>query len=637
MRITFLTCFILLSFSIQSQESTKEQTTKMFSTSKEQINSFYETGLLQLSKNDFEGALSSFNLGLSNSMLNKEESLAAFGNLHLSALFLAQKKYLESIDSATKALSLFRKLNKYTELSSCHTRLGDIHFKISNFDTSHFYYLEALKICEKDNDEKGMATNLGKIGNILKITPDPDLDLPLARTNYNKALEIYIKLNDDIGIISSLTNIGAIDLKEGINHGNKDKIIRAIEVFEEALVMAKNKNLEKSQATLLGNIGPSLRMLNRNEESLKYLFESLEIKLILKEYPSAAHSCNDISETYIAMKDLQKAEEYALQAVELAKGVSLNQERFAYYLLSEIHYSLGEHQQSNSDLKMFYKLADSIFSLKKIASINENHIKYETEKRELKIQAQQSDIALLNEKNKVKNQLMIFGFLGLLSVFGFVLLFRAKNKQRQNQLLQEQFSQDLLLSQENERIRIAKELHDSVGQQLTLIKKKSQNSNLGEITKLTHNALEEVRGISRGLYPAMLKQLGLKESIEQIIYDFDEETDLFFTSEIDDINEYLNQDNSLNFYRFIQECLTNIIKHAKAKTVSLTIKNAGGSIVTVLSDNGIGFNTNDASKQNSLGLKTISERIRMLNGTISINSEPNKGTKITAQIPLQNE
>jgi len=136
-------------------------------------------------------------------------------------------------------------------------------------------------------------------------------------------------------------------------------------------------------------------------------------------------------------------------------------------------------------------------------------------------------------------------------------------------------------------------LHDSVGQQLTLIKKKSQNENQDDITVLTNNALEEVRSISRGLYPALLKQLGLTESIEQLINDYDEQTELFFSIEIDNINNYFTESTSLNFYRLIQECLTNIIKHAKAKSVTITIKKENNAIITLISDNGKGFNVND--------------------------------------------
>ncbi len=545
--------------------------------------------------------------------------------------------YSKSLEYMNKALSIFEKLNNDVEKSICYFKLGIIYNKIQDYENSIFYYFESLKIKEQLKDEKGVAASLEKIGGIYMITPDADIDLPKARLNINKAIEIYEKLNDEIGIISSLTNLGAINLKEGINHQNESKIHVAIKLFKEALTKSEELGLESSQATLLGNIGPSLRILNKYDESLEYLFKSLEIKKKLMNYTGAAHSCNDISETYIDMNDLPKAKEYALKAIEFARGVSINQERYAFYLLSEIEYNLGEYKNSFNDLKQYHKLADSIFSQNKIKSINEMQIKYETEKQAHLIKEQESDIALLNEKNKVKNQWILFGGTGLISVFGFIILVRSRNKAKQKQQLQVKFSQDLMLSQENERTRIAKELHDSIGQQLTFIKKKSQNLNQDEITKLTNNTLEEVRSISRNLYPALLKQLGLSESIEQLINEYDEETDFFFSIDIDDINSFLNETESLNFYRFIQECLTNTIKHSEAKTVSLSIKKQQNTIVTILSDNGKGFNVSDKEKLNSLGLKTIFERVRILKGELNINSKPEKGTIIKAKIPIKNE
>ena len=216
----------------------------------------------------------------------------------------------------------------------------------------------------------------------------------------------------------------------------------------------------------------------------------------------------------------------------------------------------------------------------------------------------------------------------LASILFFYLLKQASLKSR----LQQRFSEALMFSQERERTRIAGELHDSVGQQLTLIKKKAQNADHDEISALTHKALEEVRGISRGLYPAVLKQLGLTESIEQLIYDLDEETNMFFSADIKNIDDLLNEKESLNFYRFIQESFNNIVKHSQATSVDVTIKRRSRGFTAKIEDNGIGFSVSEKEKQNSLGLKTLSERIRILGGTLTLESTPNGGTRIIADI-----
>jgi len=221
----------------------------------------------------------------------------------------------------------------------------------------------------------------------------------------------------------------------------------------------------------------------------------------------------------------------------------------------------------------------------------------------------------------------------LLLLIGFSIAMYLLRQSAQKRKLQEQFSGALLVSQEDERTRIAKELHDSIGQQLTLIKRRAQTENKEEIVALSHKTLEEVRSISRGLYPAVLKQLGLSESIEQLILEIDEDTSLFCTAEIENIDSYFSKEESLNFYRFIQECINNSLKHAEATNLSVQVKNLPKSVLLQIKDNGKGFEVSEAIKNNSLGLKTLKERIRLLRGTMQIHSSPVKGTIINCEIP----
>ncbi len=218
----------------------------------------------------------------------------------------------------------------------------------------------------------------------------------------------------------------------------------------------------------------------------------------------------------------------------------------------------------------------------------------------------------------------------LLSSMLFYFYMQALEKRK----MQEQFTEDLLNSREKERTRIAKDLHDSVGQQLTLIKKKAQQQDVNDISELTHKTLEEVRGISRGLYPSVLNQLGLSESIEQLLLELDEQTDIFFTSEIDNIDGYLKDNAALNFYRFVQECMSNVLKHSEATSVSVNIKKIKNNLITEIKDNGKGFHVDEAARNRSLGLTTLSERIRILGGQMDIQSKLGKGTTINAQIPV---
>jgi len=199
--------------------------------------------------------------------------------------------------------------------------------------------------------------------------------------------------------------------------------------------------------------------------------------------------------------------------------------------------------------------------------------------------------------------------------------------------MDEQFSRDLLSGQEDERARIAKELHDSVGQQLTLIKQTAQNSDLPEMASLSNTALEEVRTISRNLYPAIISQLGITGAIEQLMLSIDDGTSLFVSTLVDDIDPYFTEKQSLIMYRFIQEAVANVLKHAEATTLSLEIEDEQSAVVIHISDNGKGFDAALALKKNSLGLKTMEERIKILKGTLEFINHTKDGSHIMAKIP----
>jgi signal transduction histidine kinase/ribosomal protein L33 len=209
--------------------------------------------------------------------------------------------------------------------------------------------------------------------------------------------------------------------------------------------------------------------------------------------------------------------------------------------------------------------------------------------------------------------------------------------QRTKGAMQVQFSQDLIQNQEEERSRIAKELHDSIGQQLTLIKQTAQNENLEYIAGLTHMTLEEVRSISRNIYPASLQRLGFKVSVEYLLEDVDNQTNMFIDVEIDEVDHFMDQKTTLNLYRFVQEAISNVIKHARSKTLQVKITALKNDIGIYIMDNGKGFVIDKEGMNNSLGFKTLKERINIVKGTLEIKTTLGKGTELIATIPKINE
>ena len=206
-------------------------------------------------------------------------------------------------------------------------------------------------------------------------------------------------------------------------------------------------------------------------------------------------------------------------------------------------------------------------------------------------------------------------------------------QQRKQGKMREKFAEELIEQQESERSRISKELHDGVGQQLTLLKKTAQNRDQQDLSELANNTLEEVRTISRNLHPPLLHELGLTESIRAMANQFDESTDLFFTLDLADIDAYFGSAESLHIYRFVQEGLSNLMKHSKAKAAFIeTSIDQNQHVKIIIEDNGVGMKSE--LKGFSLGLTTMQERIRILNGSFNIQSG-HPGTRLIAKIPVK--
>lgn len=227
------------------------------------------------------------------------------------------------------------------------------------------------------------------------------------------------------------------------------------------------------------------------------------------------------------------------------------------------------------------------------------------------------------------------------------LLRRRLERQQAEQLA---FSQHVLGKLEEERRRIAGDLHDSLGQMLMVIKhrvisaaeslseKPAIRSSMDEISNVTSVALEEVRRISHGLGPHQLDHLGLSRAIRASIDRASENNSIVFASRVENIDGLFDRDAEILLYRIVQEAVTNILKHSAATEAAVVVKKQPTAVSISIRDNGKGFDPARPSAQMhdfGYGLSGIGERVRILKGTLAIESQPGTGTSLTAEIPFK--
>ena len=211
--------------------------------------------------------------------------------------------------------------------------------------------------------------------------------------------------------------------------------------------------------------------------------------------------------------------------------------------------------------------------------------------------------------------------------------------------IQQQFAEQLIRSQEQERRRIAADLHDGLGQQILIIKNRVElamknvhntagtEEQLREITESARSAINDVRTISHGLRPIHLEQFGLRETLLNLCDQIRQTSSLECVHHIDEIDGCIPSDKEINFFRIIQEGINNILKHSGATQASFMIRRTDTSITASLWDNGKGFDI--LSLKEGLGLTGIRERTKILGGTCDIRSTPGDGTTVLITIPVQ--
>ncbi|SNB69918.1 two-component system, NarL family, sensor histidine kinase UhpB [Thermoflexus hugenholtzii JAD2] len=206
-------------------------------------------------------------------------------------------------------------------------------------------------------------------------------------------------------------------------------------------------------------------------------------------------------------------------------------------------------------------------------------------------------------------------------------------------------SQQILQAQEEERARIARELHDEAAQWLTslLIRQRlllrslppEMRPEVEELQRMTTAALEHLRRIAMELRPAILDDLGLVEALRWQAEEFQKQTGLSLTLQIQGRIERLPRQVELVLYRVAQEALTNIARHARATRVEITLNCSTEHLELLIADDGVGFDPEAVrrSRARSLGLIGMAERLALIGGTLEIDSAPGKGTRIRARVP----
>ena len=558
-------------------------------------------------------------------------------------------------DYGRKALALSYELNGLNVRQNVIRHFAQMHYKREDYDEAVALYQQALAIVdtmttlkrytEKDIDD-ARSTIYGNMGNLYNIQDKAHL----AIHYYQLALPIFEKYDWKESQVILYYNIGEL-------YGQMDNLdeaernyLKAIEkgvASGDSLMMAIPKKGLVGVYFNRGDYDQAIRTVNevlayykahRKEEPADYAYMlAMKARILLMEGHedvAAAKTCvaealpyidqsqmmfDDTGTIYMAACEVAMAEkrwnvalDYGLKSIHPDSSATVA-DKGGYMLLAEIYTELGQKEKAREYMTKTYDMMSRYATDHYQSGLSQMEVLYETEKKEAQI-AQMA-------KERRQQQWLLGLAAALLALFIVLLIYFQLAHRRQKALLAAKVA---LETEAKERHILARDLHDSLGGMLSLLRLKIEGGmDKDETLHLLDNTHTELRRVSHHLMPEELLQGGLVSAL----HDFAVSVPGAEFQSYGDIR--LSKEQELTLYRCAYELVNNALKHAKASHINIQLMQDNQEVTLTVSDDGTGM-----SDGSGMGLQNIRERIEPYHGTFRIVSNKTEGTEINVSLPL---
>jgi signal transduction histidine kinase len=513
--------------------------------------------------------------------------------------------YPNAMETISREMTTAEKTNDKRRIAHCENILGYIYFKQENFAASEIFYNRYINMARELNDSLMLAHAYGEIA-----------DVYTTEKKFQKAIDVLfqiIKISDRIR-----DSPGKLDTN---------------------FVKAWSPHYTGKAFYRLGKV---YKLLGSYDLAERYAMESLEYikKISPPKYDIASYNIS-AGDIFNKKKEYNKAIDYLHYGYNLSREIQHRENsRDAAEYLSQTYASLRQYDSAFYYFTIYTGLKDSIVNNETKMKIAGIQGQYDVAKKDKEIARQQ----------QIRN-ILIGSFIFLLIVL--LLLYNSYRLKQKNKYQEELNRQQnelfnaIVTTQDQERKRIAQDIHDSLGSVLSAAKLKlSSLEESREILSpdqlekyqasldLLDEASSELRNISHNIMPATLSKLGLEAALQNLIDKIAVHSKMQVHFSAHGFEGRIEENTEMSIYRIILELLNNIVKHAAAEKVSIQLIKYPAYINLMVEDNGRGFNYNKAfEEKKGIGLGNILSRVEYMNGSVEIDSSPGKGTTVIIEIP----
>ena len=594
---------------------------------------------------------------------NEKNLIADYNNLGSAYSDLGQKS--KAIKAYLLGLKLAEKLNLETENQQLISNLGNLMQGEKNYDEANRYYRKAIAIFKKQNDQVNVGISTLNMANSYAAISDYKASTALLM----EAIAAFTSTNFTRGIQICYNNLGALQMRQS-------KYREAIPILQKSLEIIKTSPNKAGQALVEQNIGFAYTKMNelgvaetwfeRAEQSAKKYKSDISVFAEIYTHRATLDSAKGDyynalirKSMYTKIKDSLLNEKLNRQVIELQTQYETQKKQGQIDLLTTQNtiqslnltnkaLALNSSTLQNERDQLTLRNKDLDLGKKNII-IAQRELKAKNDKQQINILHKQTTIQQLQIEKRNQTIGVIIGVALLFGLAGYQFFKRRKLQQQAEMTAQlalqtEQAAKEVIEAEESERKRIAGDLHDGVGQLLSVV---SMNlSVLGKKLKfedqesdetyhqtlaLLKESYKEMRSISHQMMPNALEKNGLPEATRLFLQEINPTiiTTNFYSAGF--LNR-LNSNVEIMLYRVIQECVNNVIKHAQAIHLDVQLEFLGNSISCSIEDDGKGFDL--AADADGIGLNNIRSRVNFLKGQLEISSSAGRGTLVVINVPI---
>jgi two-component system NarL family sensor kinase len=588
-------------------------------------------------------------LALSKKIKNNRLILSSLNDI--GVCYIELNKMDSAVITFEQAIPVARQLNDTLRVARITANIGNVYLHKKDRVKAIEYYLQSAGIWETCGDKNRLAALYSNIGWLFTEQKEYDKAIEYG----NKAYVLAKKLNDDYSAVNALLNLSGAysDLKM------QEK---QYELLQTALPLAiKGEDIEQIN-TVYDNLGGYYYQQKQYRESLTNYLESYRYAQQMGNQYHLSEVCKKLSRVYHQLNEPGKALQFIMQAEKLANEVGARADlKEIYQARAEIEQSAGNYKAAGDYFSKTLALSDSLFQSSTSEKVAEVEAKYQNEKKQQEILRLEKDtqIQSLSLKQKSTLNYILIGSLAAVLIVGFLGYRNFRSRQqlaKQHDELQQQRIRELekdrqlvavdslLKGQEEERSRLAKDLHDGLGGLLSGVKFSLSNmkdnliitpDNMAVFERsldMIDTSIKELRRVAHNMMPEMLVKFGLDEALKEYCNSLNATKLISVKYQSFGMDARMDSSKEIIIYRIVQELLNNILKHAAATETLVQLIKEEKRLSIVVEDNGKGFDTSALENNKGAGWTSIRSRVDYLQGQLDINSEAGKGTSINIEI-----